>query len=155
MRHIHMKPTRNSKSSECVNVDGCPSLKWPCVTLAECSGWVVVRTRGTFQSLYFQSELCEKLIVESVTGLSMWKSIHLESLVQITTGIRGCTSEQHGRTRRCICGAMVTEKMVSSSSLSILPLPSWSNSLKYHLSFWLISPFNSRLIAAIYSTKSM
>lgn len=48
-----------------------------------------------------------------------------------------------------------TLNMVSSSSLSIFPFPSWSKSLKYHFSFWLISPFNSKLIAAIYSTKSM
>ena len=58
------------------------------------------------------------------------------------------------RQRSSVC-VIVTEKMVSSSSLSIFPLPSWSNSLKYHFSFWLISPFSIRLMAAMYSTKSM
>lgn len=57
----------------------------------------------------------------------------------------GCSYIKH------IC----TLNMVSSSSLSIFPFPSWSKSLKYHFSFWLISPFNSKLIAAMYSTKSM
>lgn len=113
---------------------------------------------GIISIYIFKREVCGELIVESVTGLSAWKCIHLESLEfrqDAQHWHQSCTSEQHSRTRRCIRDVMVTEKMVSSSSLSILPLPSWSNSLKYHLSFWLISPFNSRLIAAIYSTKSM
>lgn len=49
----------------------------------------------------------------------------------------------------------LTVNIVSNSSLSIFPLPSWSKSLKYHLSFWLIPPLSIKLIAAIYSTKSM